>query len=93
MINYFEEHKVKLVSLKENFDTSMPHGCLMMAVFQPFSQFERDSIVERTKGLKSACTRGRKGRPPRISQRDIDPTLTLYESQTYSVKNYEDDRH
>ncbi|MFK8812493.1 recombinase family protein, partial [Escherichia coli] len=49
LVTYFEEHHVKLVSLKENFDTSTPHGRLMMTVFQAFSQFERDLIVERTK--------------------------------------------
>ncbi|OOL79725.1 resolvase, partial [Enterococcus faecium] len=40
LVTYFEEHHVKLVSLKENFDTSTPHGRLMMTVFQAFSQFE-----------------------------------------------------
>ena len=49
LVNYFEEHDVKLVSLKENFDTTTPQGRLMMTVFQAFSQFERDLIVERTK--------------------------------------------
>lgn len=87
LVNYFEEHKVKLVSLKENFDTSTPHGRLMMTVFQAFSQFERDLIVERTKeGLKSARARGRKGGRPRVNQRDIERAVKLYESEVYSVK-------
>lgn len=56
----FSITEVKLVSLKENFDTGTPHGRLMMTVFQAFSQFERDLIVERTKeGLKKVLARGR----------------------------------
>ena len=87
LVTYFEEHQVKLVSLKENFDTSTPHGRLMMTVFQEFSQFERDLIVERTKeGLKSARARGRKGGRPRVNQKDVDRAVKLYKSQVYSVK-------
>ena len=87
LVTYFEEHEVKLVCLIENFDTSTPHGRLMMTVFQAFSQFERDLIVERTKeGLKSARARGRKGGRPRVNQRDIERAVKLYESQAYSVK-------
>ena len=87
LVNYFEEHNIKLFSLKENFDTATPHGRLMMTVFQAFSQFERDLIVERTKeGLKSARARGRKGGRPPVNQRDIERAIKLYESQDYSVK-------
>ena len=87
LVNYFEEHNIKLISLKENFDTATPHGRLMMTVFQAFSQFERDLIVERTKeGLKSARARGRKGGRPPVNQRDIERAIKLYESQDYSVK-------
>jgi DNA invertase Pin-like site-specific DNA recombinase len=87
LVNYFEEHDVKLVSLKENFDTTTPQGRLMMTVFQAFSQFERDLIVERTKeGLKSARARGRKGGRPRVNQREIERALKLYHTREYSVK-------
>lgn len=87
LVNYFEEQGVKLVSLKENFDTTTPQGRLMMTVFQAFSQFERDLIVERTKeGLKSARARGRKGGRPYVNQRNIERALKLYESKDYSVK-------
>jgi len=33
--------------IKENFDTTTPQGKLMLTVFQAFSQFERDLIVQR----------------------------------------------
>lgn len=45
LVTYFEMKEIKLVSLKENFDTTTPQGKLMVTVFQAFSQFERDLIV------------------------------------------------
>src|SRR5699024_3487694 len=76
LVKYFEEHDIQLISSKENFDTSTPQGRLMMTVFQAFSQFERDLIVERTKeGLQSARARGRKGGRPRVKQKDIDKAM------------------
>ena len=87
LVTYFEEQDVKLVSLKENFDATTPQGRLMMTVFQAFSQFERDLIVERTKeGLQSARARGRIGGRPRVNKRDIERAVKLYESEAYSGK-------
>jgi len=87
LVNYFEEHNVKLISLKENFDTSTPQGRLMMTVFQAFSQFERDLIVERTKeGLKSARARGRQGGRPKVNSKEITKAIKLYHTEQYSVK-------
>lgn len=58
----------------------------MMTVFQAFSQFERDLIVERTKeGLASARARGRKGGRPKKNQKDINNALKLYRSKEYTV--------
>jgi hypothetical protein len=54
LVEYFESKNVKLISIKENFDTNTPQGKLMLTVFQAFSQFERDLIAQRTKeGLES----------------------------------------
>lgn len=86
LVNYFEENKINLVSLKENFDTKSPHGKLMMTVFQAFSQFERDLIIERTKeGLESARARGIKGGRPKVNRKDIDRAIKLYYSEEYSI--------
>jgi len=88
LVNYFEEHDIKLISNKENFDTSTPQGKLMMTVFQAFSQFERDLIVERTKeGLKSARARGRKGGRPKVNQKNISRAINLYHTEEYSVND------
>ncbi|MBC1501859.1 recombinase family protein [Listeria weihenstephanensis] len=87
LVTYFEERTIKLISVKENFDTTTPQGKLMMTVFQAFSQFERDLIVERTKeGLKNARARGRKGGRPRVASKEITRALNLYRSEEYSVK-------
>ena len=87
LVNYFEENNVKLISVKESFDTTTPQGRLMMTVFQAFSQFERDLIVERTKeGLKSARARGRKGGRPRVATKDITKAINLYRIEEYSIK-------
>jgi DNA invertase Pin-like site-specific DNA recombinase len=59
----------------------------MMTVFQAFSQFERDLIVERTKeGLKSARARGRQGGRPKVNSREITKAIKLYNTEQYSVK-------
>ena len=86
IVEYFENKDVKLISIKENFDTNTPHGKLMLTVFQAFSQFERDLIVQRTKeGLESARTRGRQGGRPRVKEQDINRALKLYNSKEYSI--------
>ena len=58
----------------------------MMTVFQAFSQFERDIIVERTKeGLISARARGNIGGRPKVDPQLIQKALLLYQEQGYSV--------
>jgi len=86
LVEWFTSRGVKLVSIKENFDTGTPQGRLMMTVFQAFSEFERDLIVQRVnEGLKSARARGRVGGRPRTKQRDIDTALKLYRSGEHSI--------
>jgi len=86
LVEYFEGRGVKIISVKENFDTSTPQGMLMLTVFQAFSQFERDLIVQRTKeGLESARARGRKGGRPRVKDSKISKALKLYDSKEYSI--------
>lgn len=86
LVEYFENKGVKLISIKENFDTNTPQGKLMLTVFQAFSQFERDLIVQRTKeGLESARARGRKGGRPPVKGKNIEKALKLYDSKEYSI--------
>lgn len=87
LINYFQDQEISVISLKENFDTTTPQGTLMMTVFQAFSQFERDIIVQRTsEGLASARARGRKGGRPKIKQADIERAVKLYHLNEYSFQ-------
>lgn len=86
LVEYFENKGVKLISIKEKFDTTTPQGKLMLTVFQAFSQFERDLIVQRTKeGLESARARGRKGGRPKVKDKNITKALKLYNSKEYSI--------
>jgi len=86
LVEYFEDKGVKLVSIKENFDTNTPQGKLMLTVFQAFSQFERDLIAQRTKeGLISARARGRKGGRPKVKDKNIEKAIKLYNSKEYSI--------
>lgn len=86
LVYFFERKGVKVISIKENFDTQTPQGKLMMTIFQAFSQFERDIIVERTKeGLDSARARGNIGGRPRIDPKLIQYALNLYQKEGRTV--------
>lgn len=91
LVNYFQNKGVSVISLKENFDTTTPQGKLMMTVFQAFSEFERDLIVERVnEGLKSARARGRKGGRPKVNQKKLEQAIKLYNSKEYSLKEIQE---
>jgi DNA invertase Pin-like site-specific DNA recombinase len=86
LVEYFRNKDVKLISIKEEFDTYTPHGKLMLTVFQAFSQFERDLIVQRTKeGLMNARARGIKGGRPKVKDENIENAIKLYKSKAYSI--------
>lgn len=86
LVDYFKSKGIILISVKENFDTNTPQGNLMLTVFEAFSQFERDLIVQRTKeGLESARARGRKGGRPKVKERNIEKALKLYNSKEYNI--------
>lgn len=90
LIDLFESKKVKLVSLKENIDTSTSTGWLLITVLSALSQFERDVIVERTnEGLAAARARGRKGGRPKVADTKIRQALKLYDTKQYSLKEIE----
>lgn len=57
---------VKLVSLKENFDTSTPTGRLMLNLIAAINEFERQNLLERQReGIELAKLQGKyTGRKP-----------------------------
>ena len=64
LIDYFEKKNVKLISLKENLDTSTSTGKLMLTMISAIYQFERDNLLERQReGIAIAKEKGKyKGR-------------------------------
>lgn len=64
IVDLLNEKKVKLVSLKENLDTSTPTGKLMLTVIGAIAEFERMNTLERQReGIAIAKKEGKyKGR-------------------------------
>ena len=64
IVEMLNDKKVKLVSLKENLDTSTPTGKLMLTVIGAIAEFERMNILERQReGIAIAKKEGKyKGR-------------------------------
>lgn len=66
IISNLTERNVEFVSLKENIDTTTPHGRFMLTVFGALAELERESILERQReGIEIAKAEGKyKGRKP-----------------------------
>lgn len=66
LIGQLDSKGVSFVSLKENIDTSTPHGRLIMTIFAGLAQFEREQILQRqAEGIAIAKAQGRyTGRQP-----------------------------
>ena len=64
IVQKLKEKQVKVISLKENFDTSTPAGELAMTMFAAIATFERKIMLERQReGIALAKEQGRyKGR-------------------------------
>lgn len=90
LLNLIEEwnmQEIKLISLKENIDTTTPTGKLLITVLSAISQFERDITVQRTnEGLKAARARGRKGGRPKANIKQVEKAIKLYNAQVHSIK-------
>ncbi|EEM44507.1 recombinase family protein [Bacillus cereus] len=87
LVNYFEQKGVKLMSMKERFDTHTQQGKLMLTVFQLLNRFEQDLIVQRTQeGLETARARESVGGRPHIKDHFIQIALRLYASKEYTIQ-------
>lgn len=66
LIDGLSRKNVKLISLKENFDTSTPTGRLMLGLIAAINEFERTNLLERQReGIEIAKQQGKyHGRKP-----------------------------
>lgn len=67
IVDLLNNKKVRLVSIKENLDSSTPTGKLMLTVIGAIAEFERQNLLERQReGIAIAKREGKyKGRKPR----------------------------
>jgi len=79
-------------SLTESIDTTTPQGVLIFHMFSALAEFERALIRERTRaGLKSAKLMGRTGgRPPKLTEDDLDIARTLLGNLDITVADVAD---
>jgi DNA invertase Pin-like site-specific DNA recombinase len=79
-------------SLTEAIDTTTAQGVLVFHMFSALAEFERALIRERTRaGLAAAKRAGRTGgRPPKLSEDDLDVARTLLANPDITVSNVAD---
>ena len=87
IIEDLERRGIRLVSLKENVDTSTPTGKLMITMIGAMNEFERMNLLERQReGIQSAKKRGtytthRRGG---MKRRQVDPVKFEQVFQQYA---------
>ena len=85
---WFDQHRVDFIVLEQGIDTTTPIGRLFFRFLAALAEFDREAIVEGTlEGLASARARGRTGgRPPKLSQRQLDQAQRMYDSGELTVE-------
>lgn len=87
LMEFFNQHQIRLISLKETIDTTSSTGKLLFTILSSLAQFERDVLVERTReGLNSARARGRFGGRPKSDADALQKAIALYNTKQYSIK-------
>lgn len=83
IIDELENKKIRLISLKENLDTSTPTGKLMLTMIAAINEFERANLLERQKeGIKIAKENGvYKGRKPIEKPLNWHEVYKLYQTK------------
>lgn len=84
-----EPKGIAFISVSENFDTSTPSGMMFLQMIGSFSEFERKTINERTKGGRIATAKGNKyaGGAPAYGYRVQNGVIIVDEHQAQTVKN------
>lgn len=86
ILNQLNDKGVKVISLKESFDTSTPTGKLMLTMMGAINEFERENIRERQlEGIKIAKEKGLyKGRQPKDLE-GLEEIVSLYAEKKITV--------
>lgn len=87
----FRDADVEFVSLREKFDTSSPHGRLLITILMALNQFEREQTMLRTKlNMRSRSERGlfNGGRVPLGYARDTERrgNLIIVEEEARTIR-------
>lgn len=91
LMDLFKEKKVRVVSLKDNFDTETPQGRFAIGLFQLVNEFEVELTRQRVnEGIASARARGRVGGRPKMAKKNVDLALSLYDTKRYTVKEIQE---
>ena len=88
IIELLSDKRVKLVSIKENFDTSTPTGRLMLNLIASINEFERQNLLERQKeGIEIAKQQGKyKGRQPnKYDEKLLFETMEALKTRSITV--------
>ncbi|MDN5930998.1 MAG: recombinase family protein, partial [Pseudonocardia sp.] len=95
LVRWFGEHEVDFVVLEQGIDTSTPGGRLVFHFLAALAEYDREMIVEGTlDGLAAARARGRVGgRPPALSQRQLDQAQHMYDSGRHTVEEIAETFH
>lgn len=84
----FDKEGVRLVSLKENLDTSTPQGKLFFTISAAFAEFERSLIQERREeGMAIAQEKGVRFGRPQSDEEKIEAAISLYLDGKLSVSS------
>lgn len=89
LIEQFNSKGIKLISLKENLDTSSPQGRLMVTMIGAINQFEREQLLERqAEGIAIAKAKGKyKGRKKIEITEELKQYYTKWKCREISKKN------
>lgn len=89
LLQLFEQHDVKFVSVSEHFDTSTPMGRFALGIMIQVAQLEREVISDRIAqkmGAARALGRWQGGRPP-LGLDVVDKKLVLNEPEAVVVRD------
>ena len=81
IVEFLKEKQVRLVSNKEDLDTSTPNGKLMLTMLAAINEFERANLLERQReGIAIAKREGRfkGGQVKRIKEQDFNAAYERY---------------